>query len=61
MSIECGECERDLRGGHDDTCSRAWKCPECKTAVSRKNVPKEKRAVIEHVCQCGKTFDLVDE
>lgn len=22
MSIECGECERDLRGGHDETCSR---------------------------------------
>jgi hypothetical protein len=22
MSIECGECERDLRGGHLDTCSR---------------------------------------
>jgi hypothetical protein len=22
MSIECGECERDLRGGHDESCSR---------------------------------------
>ena len=22
MSIECGECERDLRGGHDLSCSR---------------------------------------
>lgn len=22
MSIECGECERDLRGGHDPACSR---------------------------------------
>lgn len=22
MSIECGECERDLRGGHADDCSR---------------------------------------
>jgi hypothetical protein len=22
MGIECGECERDLRGGHDDNCSR---------------------------------------
>lgn len=22
MSIECGECERDLRGGHDEGCSR---------------------------------------
>ena len=23
MSIECGECEHDLRGGHATTCSRA--------------------------------------
>ena len=22
MSVECGECERDLRGGHDPSCSR---------------------------------------
>lgn len=22
MSMECGECERDLRGGHDISCSR---------------------------------------
>jgi hypothetical protein len=22
LSIECGECERDLRGGHDPSCSR---------------------------------------
>lgn len=22
MSIECGECERDLRGGHERWCSR---------------------------------------
>lgn len=22
MSIECGECEHDLRGGHDEKCSR---------------------------------------
>ena len=22
MSIECSECERDLRGGHDESCSR---------------------------------------
>jgi hypothetical protein len=27
MSIECGECERDLRGGHDSSCSR-WKPPK---------------------------------
>ena len=23
MSMECSECERDLRGGHDPSCSRA--------------------------------------
>lgn len=23
MSVECGECERDLRGGHDVACSRS--------------------------------------
>lgn len=22
MSVECSECERDLRGGHDEDCSR---------------------------------------
>jgi hypothetical protein len=22
MSLECSECERDLRGGHDPECSR---------------------------------------
>ena len=22
MSVECSECERDLRSGHDKTCSR---------------------------------------
>ena len=22
MSIECGECEHDIRGGHDPSCSR---------------------------------------
>ena len=30
MSIECGECEHDLRGGHDPSCSRYVKpCDEC--------------------------------
>ena len=23
MSLECSECEHDLRGGHDPNCSRA--------------------------------------
>lgn len=31
--MECGECERDLRGGHDPSCSKHkpgknW-CPDC--------------------------------
>lgn len=30
MSLECSECERDLRGGHDEGCSRYVKpCDEC--------------------------------
>lgn len=31
MSIECGECERDLRGSHDPSCSRfvMLVCPHC--------------------------------
>lgn len=29
MSLECSECERDLRGGHDPECSRFVPCPAC--------------------------------
>jgi len=30
MSLECSECERDLRGGHDPSCSRYIKpCTKC--------------------------------
>lgn len=31
MSLECSECERDLRGGHDEDCSRYVPliCPKC--------------------------------
>lgn len=30
MSLECSECERDLSGGHDKTCSRyPGDPPEC--------------------------------
>lgn len=31
MGMECGECERDLRGGHDASCSRykPQVCPVC--------------------------------
>ena len=30
MSIECGECERDLRGEHDIGCSRYTPPTKCK-------------------------------
>lgn len=33
MSIECGECERDLRGGHDPSCSRYVPPPVCPHCV----------------------------
>jgi hypothetical protein len=26
MSLECSECERDLRSGHDPSCSRYVRC-----------------------------------
>lgn len=30
MSLECSECEHDLRGGHDESCSRYRKpCDIC--------------------------------
>lgn len=31
MSVECGECERDLRGEHDPSCSRykPYICANC--------------------------------
>jgi DnaJ-class molecular chaperone len=34
MGMECSECERDLRAGHDPSCSRykpeqAHRCPSC--------------------------------
>lgn len=29
MSAECSECERDLRGGHDPSCSRYVSPPRC--------------------------------
>lgn len=32
MGIECAECERDLRWGHAESCSRFkphWPCPSC--------------------------------
>ena len=29
MTIECGECEHDLRTGHEEDCSRCPRCPGC--------------------------------
>lgn len=29
MSLECSECEHDLRGGHDPNCSHCPRCPLC--------------------------------
>ena len=40
MSIECGECERDLRGGHEENCS-------IKLEYERTHPPCPKR------CPCG--------
>ncbi len=33
MSVECSECERDARGGHDPTCSRCAHCSTCGCAL----------------------------
>jgi hypothetical protein len=55
MSIECGECEHDLRGGHADDCSRAPKRKRCRTVVSRSNLtPAERRdGIWLSRCKCG--------
>ncbi len=43
MSIECGECEADLRGGHDPSCARYVKhAPTCP-------LPNDEEAG----CDCG--------
>lgn len=36
MSLECGECERDLRGGHDRSCSR-YKTPKKRVLLHHKD------------------------
>ena len=38
MSIECGECEHDLRGGHDPSCSR-YKPPEATMSDTERVCP----------------------
>lgn len=35
MGMECGECERDLRAGHDPSCSRYTPPPECPVCARR--------------------------
>jgi hypothetical protein len=57
MSSECGECERDLRGGHDDACSKAPKCKHCKAVVSRANLSDEqlRGGFVDAICPCGRT------
>jgi hypothetical protein len=62
VSIECGECEHDLRGGHDDACSRAKKCDACGTVVSWRNVtPDGRREGLARICQCGNCRVWEDE
>lgn len=50
MSIECGECEHDLRGGHDEHCSRAM----CTCGHKRSEHVSFVETVGEcmHVCPC---------
>lgn len=42
MSLECSECERDLRGGHDPECSR-HPCNKGATKYSVDAAEDEKR------------------
>src|SRR5574337_1843005 len=34
MSIECSECEADMRGGHAPGCSHDKQCPRCGQMMS---------------------------
>ena len=60
MSLECSECERDLRGGHDPSCSRYRKpCEDCRTTWvndwakrSRVRVVEEFEAQCDEECNC---------
>lgn len=50
MSIECSECERDLRGGHDPECSRhpkkkEKKVPEKPAKPPRKTIGERKPSI----------------
>lgn len=55
MGAECSECERDLRGGHDESCSRySYRaCPDC--GVRLKN--RDPDDGWDYVCVCcGREF-----
>lgn len=70
MGIECGECERDLRGGHDKSCSRyrPCVCPACLVALEDGDgylwcrehgevSPLENRRAIETIARLTKERD----
>lgn len=56
MSMECSECARDTRAGHEVTCSKAPRCHECKSVVSHKNLSDTEwgRGIWSARCICGK-------
>lgn len=47
MSVECSECERDLRGGHADDCSRAQPREPQPQAVKPRGVVVTKEMIDE--------------
>lgn len=61
MSLECSECERDLRGGHDPGCSRykpskldehLKTCPMCFTNCETGYL---------ELCSVGESLEAEDE
>jgi hypothetical protein len=51
MSVECRECERDLRGPHNEDCSR-YRTPEtCKCGHSEDDHDEEQ---VCFKCRCGR-------
>ncbi len=49
MSLECGECERDLRGPHAPDCSYCGYCPVCGAAMTVED--EEEGEVCPHGCK----------
>ena len=57
MSIECGECERDLRGGHADDCSRnKMKVGYCQHLIVVTAWPPEYRQCSRKPMQAGRRY-----